>query len=91
MSYIRNGKKVEVKTRKVGTVPLEYMEDYLAIHHVHAEGEIDGRKFKLNDSGAKIYVTFTGLKGSLPSMAIDVETLVDLAYKAAKKEKLFKP
>ncbi len=89
MAYTRNGKKVNVTTKKVGTVPIEYMQDYLALHHSHASGDIEGKKFQVNDSGEKIYVTFKGMKGSLPSIAIDVGKLVEAAYKAAVKEKLF--
>jgi hypothetical protein len=87
----RNGKTIEIKKRKIGTVPLKYVTEGMMLHSCIAEGDIDGVKFKIHNGFEMVYVEFVGLKGRLAKIGILIDDLAQLSYDAAKKHNLLKP
>jgi hypothetical protein len=93
---IKNKKFNEVKMGRIEpviqpienvVVAMDYMQDRFALHECIATGSLDhGKrkiKFEVHHSFDRVYVTFPGMKGSIPNIGISVRNLVQGAFDAA--------
>lgn len=87
----KNGKTVERKVSRIGTVPMKYIEDELCLHQLVATGKIEGIDYSvhLGITNGQYYVQFKGMKGSISRIAIEATDFVKSALDAAKLSNKF--